>query len=129
MCLVEHARWEELGVGLAHGAQLVHLIRDPVEVGWHAGTCNSTKGHAHAIAPRGTPARRRTCMRATQRLVQMMGASGLTDDNPVQRHFRDVQGMATQIGVAFDVNMPPWGRWALGLDPGPGLHGSEKLRV
>lgn len=69
------------------------------------------------------------CMRATQRLVQMMGASGLTDDNPVQRHFRDVQGMATQIGVAFDVNMPPWGRWALGLDPGPGLHGSEKLRV
>jgi 3-hydroxy-9,10-secoandrosta-1,3,5(10)-triene-9,17-dione monooxygenase len=69
------------------------------------------------------------CVRATQRLVQMMGAAGLSDDNPVQRHYRDVQGMATQIGVAFDVNMPPWGRWALGLDPGPGLHGSEKLRV
>jgi alkylation response protein AidB-like acyl-CoA dehydrogenase len=69
------------------------------------------------------------CVRATQRLVQMMGASGLTDDNPVQRHYRDVQGMATQIGVAFDVNIPPWGRWALGLDPGPGLHGSEKSRL
>ncbi|MEQ8246312.1 MAG: acyl-CoA dehydrogenase family protein [Alphaproteobacteria bacterium] len=69
------------------------------------------------------------CVRATQRLVQMMGAIGLSDENPVQRHYRDVQAMATQIGVAFDVNMPPWGRWALGLDPGPGLHGSEKRRV
>ncbi|MDA1057963.1 MAG: acyl-CoA dehydrogenase family protein [Proteobacteria bacterium] len=69
------------------------------------------------------------CVRATQRLVQMMGALGLADDNPVQRHFRDVQAMVTQIGVAFDVNMPPWGRLALGLDPGPGLHGSEKRRV
>jgi len=69
------------------------------------------------------------CMRATHRLVQMMGAIGLSDDNPVQRHHRDVQAMATQIGVAFDVNMPPGGRWALGLEPGPGLHGSEKKRV
>ncbi len=69
------------------------------------------------------------CMRATHRLVQMMGALGLTDDNPVQRHHRDVQAMATQIGVAFDVNMPLWGRWALGLESGPGLHGSEKKRI
>ena len=69
------------------------------------------------------------CVRATQRLVQMMGAIGLSDENPVQRHYRDVQAMATQIGVAYDVNMPPWGRWALGLDPGPGLHGSEKRRI
>ena len=69
------------------------------------------------------------CVRAVHRLVGMMGASGLTDNNTVQRHYRDVQAMATQIGLAFDVNMPPWGRWALGLDPGPGLHGSEKRRV
>ena len=69
------------------------------------------------------------CVRATERLVRMMGAIGLSDENPVQRHYRDVQGIAAQIGVSFDVNMPPWGRWALGLDPGPGLQATEKRRV
>ena len=46
----------------------------------------------------------------------MMGAIGLFDSNPVQRQFRDLRAMATQLGVAYDVNMPHYGRWALGLD-------------
>ena len=56
------------------------------------------------------------CLRSTDRLVGMMGAIGLFDSNPVQRQFRDLRAMATQLGVAYDVNMPHYGRWALGLD-------------
>lgn len=55
------------------------------------------------------------CMRSTQRLIRMMGAMGIFDENPVNRYFRDIHAMTTQVGVAIDVTMPPWGRWALGL--------------
>jgi 3-hydroxy-9,10-secoandrosta-1,3,5(10)-triene-9,17-dione monooxygenase len=55
------------------------------------------------------------CLQSTERLVRMMGALGLHDDNPVQRCFRDLHAMATQIGVNWDVNMPHYGKWLLGL--------------
>lgn len=57
------------------------------------------------------------CVDAAERLVRMMGASGIYDTNVVQRHFRDLHAMATQIGVNWDLNMLPYGRWALGLSP------------
>ncbi len=55
------------------------------------------------------------CMRSTERLVRMMGAMGIFDENPVNRYFRDIHAMTTQVGVAKDVTFPPWGRWALGV--------------
>jgi len=47
--------------------------------------------------------------------VRQMGAVGLADSNPVQRHYRDVTAMATQIAVNWDRGMMPFGRLALGL--------------
>lgn len=57
------------------------------------------------------------CVDSTDRLVRMMGATGMYDTNPVQRHFRDIHGMATQFGVNWDLNMLPYGQWVLGLSP------------
>lgn len=67
------------------------------------------------------------CMRSTQRLIRMMGAMGIFDENPVNRYFRDIHAMTTQVGVAVDVTMPPWGRWALGL-PQKGLFANIKAQ-
>ena len=57
----------------------------------------------------------RLCVSAVTRLVRQMGAMGLADSNPVQRHYRDVTAMATQIAVNWDRGMAPYGRMALGL--------------
>lgn len=57
----------------------------------------------------------RLCVSAVTRLVRQMGAIGLSDTNPVQRHYRDVTAMATQIAVNWDRGMMPFGRAALGL--------------
>jgi 3-hydroxy-9,10-secoandrosta-1,3,5(10)-triene-9,17-dione monooxygenase len=58
------------------------------------------------------------CVRSTERLVGMMGAMGIFEGNPVQRHHRDIMAMATQIGVNWDRNMLSYGRLALGLPTG-----------
>lgn len=58
----------------------------------------------------------RQCQVALERLVTVMGASGLYDANPVQRFFRDLNAAATQIAVNYDRNMQPFGRHALGLE-------------
>jgi 3-hydroxy-9,10-secoandrosta-1,3,5(10)-triene-9,17-dione monooxygenase len=58
------------------------------------------------------------CKQSCDRLVAMMGAQGLFDSNPVQRAFRDLHAMATQFGVQWDLNMAPYGRFALGLPSG-----------
>ncbi len=60
----------------------------------------------------------RTLVTAVHRLVRMMGATGLGDANPVQRHFRDISAMATQIGVNWDRNAGAYGKWALGVPTG-----------
>jgi 3-hydroxy-9,10-secoandrosta-1,3,5(10)-triene-9,17-dione monooxygenase len=53
---------------------------------------------------------------AVTRLVRQMGAMGLYDDNPVQRHYRDLSAMGTQIAVNWDRNVTPFGKSELGLD-------------
>ncbi|MEQ8246155.1 MAG: acyl-CoA dehydrogenase family protein [Alphaproteobacteria bacterium] len=53
---------------------------------------------------------------AVTRLVRQMGAMGLYDDNPVQRHYRDISAMGTQIAVNWDRNVTPFGKSELGLD-------------
>jgi 3-hydroxy-9,10-secoandrosta-1,3,5(10)-triene-9,17-dione monooxygenase len=55
------------------------------------------------------------CVRSVNRLVRMMGATGIFDENPLNRYFRDIHAMTTQVGVAWDFTMPHWGRWALGV--------------
>ena len=58
------------------------------------------------------------CLRAVQRLVQDLGASGLQRGNPVQRHFRDLTAMAAQAGLGWDRNAGAYGKWALGFETG-----------
>ena len=48
-------------------------------------------------------------------MVRMMGATGIFDENPLNRYFRHIHAMTTQVGVAWDFTMPHWGRWALGV--------------
>jgi len=60
----------------------------------------------------------RLCQVAGERLVTPMGALGMFDSNPVQRYWRDLNAAATQIAVNYDRNLVPYGRLALGLDPG-----------
>lgn len=60
----------------------------------------------------------RICRTAVDRLASMMGASGQTDHNPVQRHFRDVSAMAAHGSLQWDKSISPYGKWALGLPTG-----------
>ncbi len=71
-----------------------------------------------AVAMRNRAYIMKLCRQSCERLVTMMGAQGLFDSNPVQRAFRDLHAMATQFGVNWDLNMPPYGRLALGLPSG-----------
>ncbi len=57
----------------------------------------------------------RLCYNATQRLVSQMGATAIFDTNPVQRHWRDLSVMASQMGVNWDMNMAAYGKYLLGL--------------
>jgi 3-hydroxy-9,10-secoandrosta-1,3,5(10)-triene-9,17-dione monooxygenase len=60
----------------------------------------------------------RLCQVASERLVASMGALGVFDSNPVQRYWHDLNAAATQIAVNYDRNLVPYGRLALGLEPG-----------
>jgi 3-hydroxy-9,10-secoandrosta-1,3,5(10)-triene-9,17-dione monooxygenase len=60
----------------------------------------------------------RLCLNATERLVQQLGALSLQDSNPVQRHYRDVAAMSTQIGINWDRNLLPYAKLLLGLPTG-----------
>lgn len=58
------------------------------------------------------------CSQAVTRLVKMMGASGLSDKNPVQRFHRDMEALTAHQSQQWEIGMTPVGRWALGLDIG-----------
>jgi alkylation response protein AidB-like acyl-CoA dehydrogenase len=60
----------------------------------------------------------RICVNAVHRLVRQMGATGLADDNPVQRHFRDISAAQGQIGLNWDRNGGTYGKWLLGVETG-----------
>ena len=68
----------------------------------------------------------RLCDSATNRLASMMGASGLTDDNPVQRFFRDTRAMNSHHSQQWDHCAAPFGRWALGLATGDAVIDSAR---
>lgn len=56
--------------------------------------------------------------RAVDRLISSVGAHGMNDDNPVQRAFRDIHAAGNHTGLAWDNQMPLWGRMAIGLPAG-----------
>ena len=66
------------------------------------------------------------CVDAVHRLVRQMGATGLADDNPVQRHFRDLSAAQGQIGLNWDRNGGTFGKWLLGVTTGdPAIDGDR----
>ncbi len=60
----------------------------------------------------------RLCLQATTRLSGMMGVTGQTAKNPVQRLFRDCRTISTHIELNWDHSMTPSGKFALGLKTG-----------
>jgi len=73
--------------------------------------------------PRDRAFAAKLCVQAVERLVLQMGATTIYDPSPVRRHFRDLNAMATQIGVNWDLTMPPYARRALGLPVAAALGG------
>jgi 3-hydroxy-9,10-secoandrosta-1,3,5(10)-triene-9,17-dione monooxygenase len=58
------------------------------------------------------------CMRAVDRVMAVAGAHGLADDTVEQRAFRDIHALNQNVALMWDVIAVPFGRVALGLDPG-----------
>ncbi|MBL8629291.1 MAG: hypothetical protein JNM81_06665 [Rhodospirillaceae bacterium] len=75
---------------------------------------SSTTPNATTIGRDSAVAARR-CLQAITQLVQQMGALGLAEFNPVQRHYRDVRAMATDARVNWDKHMAKFGRQELGV--------------
>jgi len=55
----------------------------------------------------------RLCSNSIFRLVRVMGATGIFNSNPVQRHWRDLSVMANQVAVNWDQNMTAFGKHTL----------------
>jgi alkylation response protein AidB-like acyl-CoA dehydrogenase len=62
----------------------------------------------------------RLCVEAVEELFLAAGASSLDESSPIQRHWRDVHGVAQHVANNLDANLSAWGERALGL--GDGLH-------
>jgi 3-hydroxy-9,10-secoandrosta-1,3,5(10)-triene-9,17-dione monooxygenase len=45
------------------------------------------------------------CVQVVRRLVERLGASSLVANNPLQRHWRDIQAMAAHRDVAWNETM------------------------
>jgi 3-hydroxy-9,10-secoandrosta-1,3,5(10)-triene-9,17-dione monooxygenase len=60
----------------------------------------------------------RLCLSVADRLSSMMGVTGQTGHNPVQRHFRDCRTMSTHGALQWDKAMFPTGKMLFGLKTG-----------
>ena len=58
------------------------------------------------------------CLSSITRVANMMGVTGQTGRNPVQRHFRDMRTISTHGGINWDNAMTPTGKLLLGLPTG-----------
>lgn len=68
------------------------------------------------------------CLSAANRLSTMMGVTGQTAKNPVQRLYRDIRTISTHIELNWDHAMQPTGQAKLGLPTGdPSVDGPMKL--
>ena len=61
----------------------------------------------------------RLCVDAVTRLSGMMGVSGQTGRNPVQRHFRDCRTISTHGGIQWEASMAPTGQVMLDVNLEP----------
>ena len=57
-------------------------------------------------------------VRAIDRLAGMMGASGLSQNNPVQRFGNDIRAMASHGALQWEQSLSPYGKWVLGVPSG-----------
>lgn len=55
----------------------------------------------------------RSCVQAVQRLVQQLGTAMIFDTCPVQRHWRDLQVMASHLDLNWETAMLAYGEFAL----------------
>jgi len=70
---------------------------------------------ALSVIRRGLAFAAQQCVSATTRLSGMMGVTGQTGNNPVQRHFRDCRTISTHGGIQWDASMSPTGKILLGV--------------
>ena len=56
------------------------------------------------------------CVRAVDRVVQILGAAGVDEDSVEQRAFRDVHAMSAHIAVQWDINAVGYSEHAFGLE-------------
>jgi alkylation response protein AidB-like acyl-CoA dehydrogenase len=56
---------------------------------------------------------------ATDDLIKMSGSSGLMDDNPMQRCWRDIQAISSHVVMNWDVPAENFGRMEFGLGLNP----------
>ena len=61
----------------------------------------------------------RSLRAAMDDLVKMSGSSGLLDDNPVQRCWRDVHAISSHVVMNWDVPAENFGRAEFGLENNP----------
>ena len=57
------------------------------------------------------------CRSAVDRLVQVLGAHGLSDANPMQRALRDIVAIASHHGLSWDTSGELFGSFAFGIEP------------
>ena len=57
-------------------------------------------------------------VQAVDRLAGMMGASGLGQDNPVQRFYGDIRAMAAHGALQWEQSLSPYGKWVFGVPSG-----------
>ena len=58
------------------------------------------------------------CLSAITRVANMMGVTGQTGNNAVQRHYRDMRTISTHGGLNWDTGMMPTGKLLLGVPTG-----------
>lgn len=113
-------RLSEAAADIAFAGYAVDRMLDVLDRRGVAGEALTRQEWVESMRDRGYATM--TCVNAVHRLLQDMGASGLSEKNRVLWHFRDLCAMASQRGLNWDRNGGAYGRWAFGLPTGrPGL--------
>ena len=58
-----------------------------------------------------------TCLNAVERLIRQLATAGIFETSPAQRHWRDLQVMATHMDVNWDAAMSAYGNYMLMRTP------------
>lgn len=107
------AKMTQVQIRLAEAEAEIGAARDSIETIMARLQSNQTSESVR-LARDGAVAARR-CLQAITQLVHQMGALGLAEFNPVQRHYRDLRAMATDPRVNWDMHLAAFGRHELGV--------------